>query len=87
MLLNTSLPSHPKTIHRILNRWPSTKRSLFMALMAALAAILQSAGGLLPAIGFVISPFATAPIMIATFDIFAFRGFHLSRNNPFVTID
>ncbi|WP_432361585.1 hypothetical protein [Sporosarcina sp. UB5] len=35
-----------------------------MALMAALAAILQSAGGLLPAIGFAISPLATAPIML-----------------------
>ncbi|WP_252504482.1 hypothetical protein [Sporosarcina sp. Marseille-Q4943] len=64
MLFTTSLPSHPKYIHRILNRWPPTKRLLFMALMAALAAILQSAGGLLPAVGFAISPFATAPIML-----------------------
>ena len=66
MHLTTLLPSHPKTIHHILNQWPSTKRLLFMALMAALAAILQSAGGLLPAIGIAISPFATAPIMIVT---------------------
>ncbi|MCM3745071.1 hypothetical protein M3193_13095 [Sporosarcina luteola] len=60
-----TLPSHPHYIHRILNRWHPTKKLLFLALMAALTAILQSAGGLLPPIGFAISPFATVPIMIA----------------------
>ncbi|MGN7388599.1 hypothetical protein [Sporosarcina sp. SAFN-015] len=66
MHFTTSLPTHPKYIHRILNRWPPTKKMLFMAFMAALATILQSAGGLLPAVGFFISPFATAPIIIVT---------------------
>lgn len=66
MLFTTSLPTHQKYIRRTLNRWPPTKKLLFMAFMAALATILQSAGGLLPAIGFLISPFATAPIMVVT---------------------
>lgn len=38
----------------------------FAALMAAFAAILQSAGGLVVGIGFFISPLATAPILMAT---------------------
>ncbi|MCM3711868.1 hypothetical protein [Sporosarcina luteola] len=66
MHITTTIPSHPQYIHRAFNRWHPTKKLLFMALMAALTAILQSAGGLLPPIGFAISPFATASIMIAT---------------------
>lgn len=64
MHFTTTLPSHPKYIHRILKRWRPTKKLLFIALMAALTAIFQAAGGLLPGIGFAISPFATAPIML-----------------------
>src|SRR5690606_16683077 len=66
MHFTSQLPSHPQYIHRVLNGWRPTKKLLFMALMAALTAILQSAGGLLPPIGFVISPFATAPIIVVT---------------------
>ncbi|MCG7346255.1 hypothetical protein MHZ92_19285 [Sporosarcina sp. ACRSL] len=61
-----SLPSNPKYIHQRLNRWPQTKKFLFIALLAALAALLQSAGGLLPGIGFAVSPFATVPIMLVS---------------------
>ncbi|WP_342506646.1 hypothetical protein [Sporosarcina sp. FSL K6-2383] len=64
MSFTKSIPTHPKDIHRILTSWSSTKKLLFMALMAALAAILQSAGGFLPGIGYAISPFATAPILL-----------------------
>ena len=35
------------------------------ALLAALAAVLQSAGGLIPGIGYFISPFATLPVVVA----------------------
>ena len=66
MFFNTSLPSDPENIHRILNQWPPTKKLAFMALMAGFASILQAAGGLVPAVGFAISPFATAPIMVVT---------------------
>jgi len=37
-----------------------------MALMAALSAILQSAGGFLPGIGYFFSAFATLPILLGT---------------------
>ncbi|MEF3306779.1 hypothetical protein [Paenibacillus sp. GYB003] len=43
-----------------------TKRLVTVALLGALAALLQSAGGLLPGPGFLISPFATAPMVLAT---------------------
>ncbi len=35
------------------------------ALLACLAALLQSAGGLLPGIGYLVSPFATLPVGLA----------------------
>ena len=66
MTFTDSIPSHPNDIHRILTSWSPTKKLMLMALMAALAAILQSAGGFLPGIGYAISPFATAPILLVT---------------------
>ena len=39
---------------------------MLTALLSALAAILQSTGNFLPGIGYLISPFATAPILICT---------------------
>lgn len=36
------------------------------ALLASLAAVLQAAGGLIPGIGFFISPFATLPVVVST---------------------
>ena len=64
MTFTNSIPSHPNDIHRILTSWSPTKKLMLMALMAALAAILQSAGGFLPGIRYAISPFATAPILL-----------------------
>ncbi|MFJ7936749.1 hypothetical protein [Sporosarcina sp. NPDC096371] len=64
MTFINSIPSHPHDIHRILNSWSPTKKLMLMALMAALAAILQSAGGVSPVIRYTISPFATAPILL-----------------------
>lgn len=45
---------------------------MFTALMASLGAILQSAGGLLPGIGYAISPLATAPILLGS--LISFRS-------------
>jgi hypothetical protein len=61
---NKYIPSHPKDIHQVLDSWSLTKKLMFTALMAALATIFQSAGGLLPGIGYVFSPLATAPILL-----------------------
>ena len=58
------MPAHPKDIHQYFGTWTDTHKLMFAALMAALATILQSAGGLFPGVGFLISPFATAPILI-----------------------
>lgn len=41
-----------------------TKKLVLEAFLACLAALLQSAGGFLPGIGYFISPFATLPILI-----------------------
>lgn len=43
-----------------------SKQISLIALLASLAAFFQSAGGLLPVIGLLISPFATAPILISS---------------------
>ena len=52
-----------------LNRrgYGKTKELVLAALLASLAAALQSAGGLVPGIGYLISPFATLPVAIAAF--------------------
>ena len=62
--LTKSILSHPKDIHRAINNWTSTKIMVFIALMAALTAVFQAAGGLLPGVGYFISPLATAPILL-----------------------
>ncbi|MCZ2259529.1 hypothetical protein [Sporosarcina sp. G11-34] len=59
-----TVPSHPLAIHRTLNNWSPIKKLVFVALMAALGAIFQAAGTLLPGIGYMISPLATAPILL-----------------------
>ena len=61
-----SIPSYPIEIHRFCTKWTPIKKLMFSSLMAALAAILQAAGGLVPGIGFFISPFTTAPILLVT---------------------
>lgn len=43
-----------------------SKRITICALLAALAAVLQSAGGFIPVVGLMISPFATAPVIVST---------------------
>lgn len=44
--------------------FPSSYKLVFAAVLATFSAILQSAGGFLPGIGFLISPFAAMPILI-----------------------
>lgn len=43
-----------------------TKRLIIGSFLACMAAIFQVAGGILPGIGYFISPFATLPILICT---------------------
>lgn len=72
MYFNKPIPSHPKDIHQVFESWSLTKKLMFSALMAALAAILQSAGGLFPGIGYAFSPLATAPILLGA--LISFRS-------------
>jgi hypothetical protein len=44
----------------------ATRKMITIAFLATLSAIFQSIGGLLPVIGYLISPLATAPIVIST---------------------
>ncbi|MCM3567641.1 hypothetical protein [Neobacillus mesonae] len=43
-----------------------SKRLIIAALFACIASIFQSAGGFLPGIGYFISPFSTAPILLCS---------------------
>ena len=82
------VPSFPNDIHRhISTSWSTTKMLAFAAFMAAFAAIFQSAGGLLPGIGFFISPLSTAPILFAMLISCPFRYVHILSHNRFITSD
>ncbi|MER2090138.1 MAG: hypothetical protein ABS920_10385 [Sporosarcina sp.] len=72
MYFYKSILQHPKDIHQFLSKLPPAKKLIFIALMAALAVVLQSAGGLLPGIGYFFSPFATAPILLGA--LISFRA-------------
>lgn len=60
------LPVDISTMRGKPNAGDQTKHLVTVALLGALAALLQSAGGFLPGPGYLISPFATAPIVLAT---------------------
>ncbi|MCJ7843098.1 hypothetical protein MUB24_19900 [Lederbergia sp. NSJ-179] len=62
-----SILSHESyKLHQYLKTFSYSKKLVLTALLSALAAILQSTGNLLPGVGYFISPFATAPILICT---------------------
>lgn len=46
--------------------WSELQKLVFASFMSILATFLQSAGGYLPGVGFLISPFTTLPILIIT---------------------
>lgn len=72
MYFNKSIPSHPQDIHQFFDKWSTTKKLMFTALMAALATVLQAAGGVIPGIGYFFSPFATVPILLGA--LISFRS-------------
>lgn len=63
-LNNLSQESHK--LHHDFKKFGYSKKLVLTAILSALAAILQSTGNLLPGIGYFLSPFATAPILICT---------------------
>ncbi|HYK74752.1 MAG TPA: hypothetical protein VEV44_16780 [Pseudoneobacillus sp.] len=50
----------------LFNRYNKTIKLTLVAVFACIAAILQSAGGFLPGIGYFFSPIATAPILLCS---------------------
>ncbi|MDT8861298.1 hypothetical protein N0O92_13745 [Alkalihalobacillus sp. MEB130] len=48
------------------NHRKKTMKLILASIFACIAAILQAAGGFLPGIGYLISPFATAPILLCS---------------------
>jgi hypothetical protein len=65
-LRNKDIEEHIKPIITTLrSRGSLAFRLVASALMAVIAAILQAAGGVIPGIGMLISPFSTAPIIIS----------------------
>jgi hypothetical protein len=61
-----SISSEIQSIHRSLNLLPRTKRMVIGSILCSLATLFHLAGGILPVVGFFISPLATAPILICT---------------------
>ncbi|KOP78795.1 hypothetical protein ACFFHH_15495 [Cytobacillus solani] len=58
-----------KDIHQIqieFGKWPKAKRIVLISILSSIGAIFQSAGGFLPGVGYLISPLASAPIMLCT---------------------
>jgi len=51
------------------------KRIVYISLLSSISAIFQSAGGFFPGIGYLISPLATAPILLCTIFSLSFGFF------------
>jgi len=64
-LFNT-IPDDIQSAQLAFRKHSNGKRLVTCAFLACMASILQAAGGFLPGIGFMISPFATLPILIGT---------------------
>ncbi|MFA1822391.1 hypothetical protein ACDX78_19890 [Virgibacillus oceani] len=58
----------------IFSSYKYTMKLMLVAMFACFASILQAAGGFLPGIGFFISPFATAPILLGAMLSLSFGG-------------
>ncbi|WP_338473078.1 hypothetical protein R4Z10_10330 [Niallia sp. XMNu-256] len=64
MYLLRSLSEDVQSSQLAFNNETKTKRLILGALFAGISALLQAQGGFLPGIGYLISPFATLPILI-----------------------
>ncbi|MBB6444031.1 hypothetical protein [Bacillus benzoevorans] len=66
MYLLKSISDEIQVVQLQFRKQTKAKKIVLGSFLAGLAAILQSAGGLLPGVGYFISPFATLPILIGT---------------------
>ena len=74
-------------LHHYFKTFSYSKKLVLTALFSALAAILQSTGNFLPGIGYLISPFATLPILICTHYIYSLWASKLRFNVSFTDSD
>ena len=65
MYFTKEIPSHPKDLRHLFDTLTPTHKLMFAGLMAALATVLQSSGGMFPGVSFVISLLTTAPILLS----------------------
>jgi hypothetical protein len=61
-----SISKEIQSIHLAFNGFPKTKQLVIGSILSSLATLFHLAGGILPLIGYFISPLATAPILICT---------------------
>jgi hypothetical protein len=61
-----SISKEIQSIHLAFNDYPKPKRLVIGSILSSLATLFHLAGGILPVIGYFISPLATAPILICT---------------------
>ncbi|MBV7505423.1 hypothetical protein KW850_09170 [Bacillus sp. sid0103] len=66
MYLFKSISGEIKSAKQVFKHQTKTKRLVLAALFASIAAVLQAAGGFIPVLGYFISPFATAPILLCS---------------------
>jgi hypothetical protein len=61
-----SIPDEIRLFQMAFHNYKNTKKLILVSFLACLAAIFQSAGGFFPGIGYLISPLATAPILLCS---------------------
>src|SRR5690606_32484068 len=66
MYLIKNITDDSLAVHHEMRQKSYPNRLVLVAMFSALAAIFQAAGGLLPGVGFIISPFATLPILFCS---------------------
>lgn len=60
------IPEEVYLFQNIFSKYKKTMKLILVSIFTCIAAILQAAGGLLPGIGYFLSPLATAPILLCS---------------------
>ncbi|MBS4200845.1 hypothetical protein KHA93_14510 [Bacillus sp. FJAT-49732] len=65
-MFSNIISSDAQTIHKAFLQHTTTMKLILVSLLSCLSTIFQAAGGVIPVLGFFISPLATAPIIVCT---------------------
>ena len=66
MFILKSVSTEVKPMQEVFMQQSKAKKMVLYALLTCIAAVLQAAGGIIPGAGYLISPLATAPILLCT---------------------